>query len=155
MNCEMYCFDEKTKNRISYKTTIQSNAKRHVRSPNDVCPIKNVLCFQKLTVPKTHQWPGRLGKRKWLCTFNERGEQVLIRKCKVGLWNQPRERQKKRYNTAQMLLFYLFQCFFLKMGQPSHFFLYFWSFQTTNTIFTTRHFHPVYSTGIRTHDFML
>ena len=47
--------------------------------------------------------------------------------------------------------------FFFKLGQPRPLFVYFRSFQTNNTIFTTNqckkcHFHPVSGAGIRTHD---
>ena len=47
--------------------------------------------------------------------------------------------------------------FLKKIGQPGLFFVYFWSFQTNITIFTTNkcekcQVHPVYGTGIRTHD---
>ena len=42
---------------------------------------------------------------------------------------------------------------FLKWANPSLFFVYFWSFQTNNKIFTTNqcekcHVHPVYSARI-------
>ena len=45
-----------------------------------------------------------------------------------------------------------------KWANPGLFFVYFWSFQTNNIIFTTNqcekcHVHSVYGAGIQTHDF--
>ena len=55
------------------------------------------------------------------------------------------------------LLGYLNVFCFLNWANPGLFFVYFRSFQTNNTIFTTnecekRHVHPVSGAGIRTHD---
>ena len=54
--------------------------------------------------------------------------------------------------TIQHLLFFL-----KNWANPGLFFVYFRSFQTNNTIFTTNecekcHVHPVSGAGIRTHD---
>ena len=47
------------------------------------------------------------------------------------------------------------EAFYLKWVNQGLFFVYFWSFQTKNTIFTTNqceNVHSVYSVGIQSHD---
>ena len=59
-------------------------------------------------------------------------------------------------NFLQFCFFILVIFLFLKMGQPGLFFIYFRSFQTNNANFYIKcmwkNVHPVYGTGIRTHD---
>ena len=79
-----------------------------------------------------------------------------------------RERERWRLQRTQNRLFFIlirgaktqkciflkqirWKLFFKKWANPGLFFVYFWSFQTNITIFTTN-VHPLYGAGIRTHN---